>query len=68
MGGLADALLTIGSFLVSIVKFLSGDKLILAIMTRVFEKDNSHKIGDRKHSNKVLLGLIAKRKPFKTEF
>ena len=67
MGGLADALITIGSFLVAMARFLSGDQLILSLIARVFKKDNSCKLENQKHSNKVLLGLLAKRKPFQTK-
>ena len=42
VGGLSDALIYIGSFLVSITQFLTGDHLSHKLIARIFEKDNSH--------------------------
>ena len=63
VGGLSDALLTIGSALVALIELVIGNSLTKFLLSNIFEQDNSHKITTK--SNKSRLLLISKRKPFK---
>ena len=43
VGGLADALIAIGYFLVTILQFIFGNEMSTHLLTHIFEKDNSHR-------------------------
>ena len=43
VGGLSDALTAIGSALISIFQYFTGNRLSAYLLTHIFDKDNSHK-------------------------
>ena len=43
VGGLADALLAIGSWLIMILELISGSQLTQYLLNNIFFLDNSHK-------------------------
>ena len=65
VGGLSDALFTIGSALVALIELVIGNSLTKFLLSNIFEQDNSHKITIE--SKKSKLFLISKRKPFKVK-
>ena len=65
VGGLSDALLTIGSALVALIELVIGNSLTKFLLSNIFEQDNSYKITTE--SKKSKLFLISKRRPFKVK-
>ena len=61
VGGLADALLAIGSIFIWILQFLFGNSMKKYMIKTIFEKDNSHKIVSNSHKAKLKLLLMRKR-------
>ena len=61
VGGLADALLAIGSIFIWILQFLFGNPMWKYMIKTIFEKDNSHKMASNSHKFKLRLLLMRKR-------
>ena len=64
VGGLADALLSIGAIAISILQFLFGNPLTEYMIKKIFEIDNSS--GKNIDSHNFALKLLSKRKRART--
>ena len=68
VGGLADALLAIGSIFIWTLQLLFGNRMEMYMIRTIFEKDNSHKIVSESHKSKLKLLPIRKKAKMNKEW